>query len=424
MTGLNSLKDIITNVKSKIFPKSNVINQTTYNSSSEGSEDPYLHVAKKDINVRDGDESSDQSSDIVYYGIAENNRVNMSIDDVAESCGNEDDKLNKVVEDIKKRLTNPSEGFNHDIRHIKITPNELELIINKMEKILITENNLLKLGKKDEKYCIFGDVHGQYWDMVSQLQMTKDQVSTNLKYIFLGDLVDRGTFSLEILLHLSCWKISDPSNVYIIRGNHETEPINTRLGFRKEMITIFGEKTGTKLWTLINEKIFRNLSLGAVLYDKYFLCHGGISDQLLSLDQITKISKPYTCGVEGTLVNDILWSDPNIKNPIVDFDRNDGRSLKYGTNSTERFLQRNGLTAVIRAHQVAHNGVFTGFQRRVVSVFSAPRYNNKLSNPTGVLITDGANMDAIIMKRGKIDFTKIENICPTKLSVTEQINIF
>jgi serine/threonine-protein phosphatase 5 len=42
-------------------------------------------------------------------------------------------------------------------------------------------------------------------------------------YLFNGDFVDRGSFSVEVIITLIAWKVCLPSHFFLNRGNHETK---------------------------------------------------------------------------------------------------------------------------------------------------------------------------------------------------------
>jgi serine/threonine-protein phosphatase 2B catalytic subunit len=79
---------------------------------------------------------------------------------------------------------------------------------------------------------IVGDIHGQYYDFLKVLEIGGNP-ATN-KYLFLGDYVDRGVFSIEVLLLVLAIKINFPENVQLLRGNHECRQMTSYFNFRSE----------------------------------------------------------------------------------------------------------------------------------------------------------------------------------------------
>jgi hypothetical protein len=72
---------------------------------------------------------------------------------------------------------------------------------------------------------LFGDLHGQFGDLMRLFEeygqpSTAGDI-TYIDYLFLGDYVDRGAFSLETICLLLALKLEHPKNVHLIRGNHE-----------------------------------------------------------------------------------------------------------------------------------------------------------------------------------------------------------
>lgn len=82
--------------------------------------------------------------------------------------------------------------------------------------MLKKEPNLLKLK---DPVTVVGDIHGQYYDFVKMLDVGGDPENT--KYLFLGDYVDRGSFSVEVVLLVYTVKLNYPKTVFLLRGNHE-----------------------------------------------------------------------------------------------------------------------------------------------------------------------------------------------------------
>ena len=79
-----------------------------------------------------------------------------------------------------------------------------------------------------------GDIHGQYADLLNMI--SKAGEPGNLNYLFLGDYVDRGIQGIEVCILLFALKLNFPSNVVLLRGNHESRNMTETFTFRDEVL--------------------------------------------------------------------------------------------------------------------------------------------------------------------------------------------
>ena len=86
----------------------------------------------------------------------------------------------------------------------------------------------------NEPVVVVGDIHGQYYDLVHLIEKSGDPNKTN--YVFLGDYVDRGIFSIEVLTLLLAMKVAHPQNMFLLRGNHESRSMTEFFTFREEVL--------------------------------------------------------------------------------------------------------------------------------------------------------------------------------------------
>ena len=106
-------------------------------------------------------------------------------------------------------------------------------------------------------------------------------------YLFLGDFVDRGFYSVETFLLLLALKVRYPDRITLIRGNHESRQITQVYGFYDECLRKYGS---VNVWRYCTE-VFDYLSLSAIIEDRVFCVHGGLSPQINTLDQIRVIDR-------------------------------------------------------------------------------------------------------------------------------------
>ncbi|RKO94838.1 serine/threonine-protein phosphatase PP1-beta catalytic subunit-like protein [Blyttiomyces helicus] len=201
------------------------------------------------------------------------------------------------------------------------------------------------------------------------------------RYLFLGDYVDRWQHSIETICLLFALKLKFPDSVYLLRGNHEDAQLNRVFGFTDEC----KRKYNMKVWKTFVD-CFNYMPIAALVSDKVFCCHGGLSPDLLKISQVDLIRKPCPIPEEG-LMCDLLWADPE-KN-IKGFLPNDrGASWVFGADVVERFCNENDIDLICRAHQVVEDGYEFFANRKLITVFSAPNYDGQFDNSAGMLSID------------------------------------
>ncbi|XP_052800806.1 uncharacterized protein LOC128231722 isoform X2 [Mya arenaria] len=282
-------------------------------------------------------------------------------------------------------------------------------LCRQIKEILDGEPRLLKL--KSPMY-ILGDIHGNYRDLVcfEKTLWRMGPLLTPASFLFLGDYVDRGEFGIEVVAYLFAQKILAPSKFFLLRGNHELRSVQEMFSFKTECLNKFGESIGLQLWEAIND-CFDVMPIAATVDDKIFCVHGGIPAPELDgglVESINKVPHPLKNPEdESPLAWDIMWSDPislDVLTPeaIVDLKENKGfiNNTRRGTahffscDALISFLERNGLTHVIRAHEVQEAGFQVQQQGKLLTVFSSSHYCGG-SNEAACVLADSFKLRMI-----------------------------
>ncbi|GIQ90668.1 hypothetical protein KIPB_013547, partial [Kipferlia bialata] len=131
---------------------------------------------------------------------------------------------------------------------------------------------------------VVGDIHGQFYDLKELFRVGGDLPEAN--YLFLGDFVDRGFYSVETLFWLLALKVRYPQRVTLLRGNHESQQITQVYGFYDECLRKYGS---VNVWRYCTD-IFNHLALAAVVDNQNFCVHGGLSPTVTHMEDIQNIN--------------------------------------------------------------------------------------------------------------------------------------
>ena len=226
---------------------------------------------------------------------------------------------------------------------------------------------LFKAGKPVVKVegdvCVVGDIHGNFYDLIRIF--TKNGYPPKTTYVFLGDYVDRGDMSLEVILFLYILKINYPDKIILIRGNHEFMAVNKCYGFFDSVVKEF---SSDKVWHHFNAS-FEYLPLCCIINKNIFCVHGGISEHLQSIDNISALKFPI---VHSELVNDLTWSDPTSKHSNFMTNQR-GKGCVFGPVALAHFLKNTKMSMLIRSHECV-DGYKYSFGESLLTVFSSSCY--------------------------------------------------
>lgn len=285
-----------------------------------------------------------------------------------------------------KKLLDLNVVRQHFVHEGRLTTAQIIKILNDSDRILKAESNLVEINKMA---YVFGDFHGQFYDLVAVLDtfdLSKDTL------VFLGDYVDRGSFGCETYLYLMLLKTHYPNNIYLLRGNHESRKMTSYFTFKSECLYKYSEEVYERF-----VKSFDVLPYAALIQSKAFCCHGGLSPHLKYVRDLNKFNRFGETESEGVLC-DLLWSDPhpyryNSNADEWNFNYNRNCSYFYSYKNVTKFLKENSLSVIIRGHEVQKEGymLYDDYDGHpsVITVFSAPNYCDTYINKGAYVEFDG-----------------------------------
>ncbi|OZC10614.1 Ser/Thr phosphatase family protein [Onchocerca flexuosa] len=297
------------------------------------------------------------------------------------------EKLN--MEDVYDRRTSkPRTDIlkEHFTKEGRIQEEVAVRIISECTTLFRQEKTMLDI---EAPVTVCGDIHGQFYDLMKLFEVGGSPAST--KYLFLGDYVDRGYFSIECVLYLWALKICYPTTLFLLRGNHECRHLTEYFTFKQECKIKYSEKVYDACMDS-----FDALPLAALMNQQFLCVHGGLSPEIHTLEDIKKLDRFKEPPAFGPMC-DLLWSDPledfGSERNSEQFSHNSvrGCSYFYSYAACCDFLQHNNLLSIIRAHEAQDAGYrmyrksqATGFPS-LITIFSAPNYLDVYNNKAAIL---------------------------------------
>jgi serine/threonine-protein phosphatase 6 catalytic subunit len=271
--------------------------------------------------------------------------------------------IDKWIEDLKKGNC--------------ISEKDLKKLCIHVKNLLMEESNVVFV---QSPVTVCGDIHGQFYDLLELFKTGGEVPDTN--YIFMGDFVDRGHNSVETFQFLLCLKARYPDCITLLRGNHESRQITQVYGFYEECVRKYGNANPWKYCV----EVFDYLNLAALIDNKVFCVHGGLSPILRTIDQIQVLERLQEIPHQGAYC-DLMWSDPEDIAGWAVSPR--GAGYLFGYMATNEFVYNNEIELVCRAHQLVMEGYKYHFpDKNLVTVWSAPNYCYRCGNVASVLAFD------------------------------------
>lgn len=227
-----------------------------------------------------------------------------------------------------------------------LSERDMHTLCARVKAILIEEANIQPVSSP---VTVCGDIHGQLWDLLELFRVGGPPPDTS--YVFMGDFVDRGYFSLESFSLLMALKARWPDRVTLLRGNHESRQITQVYGFYDECQHKYGN---ANVWKACCQ-VFDYLNLAAIIDGRILCVHGGLSPEVRMLDQIRTLSRAQEIPHEGSFC-DLMWSDPDDVDTWSMSPR--GAGWLFGNTVTTEFTHLNNLDLIARAHQLVQEGLY------------------------------------------------------------------
>lgn len=208
-----------------------------------------------------------------------------------------------------------------------------------------------------ENLVVVGDLHGDFQSLkqiMHDIGFENFLSNTNNKIVFLGDYVDRGSSSIEVLHYVCDLKHKYPDSVVLMRGNHESP---SEFPFLSHDLPIkiqerFGQD-GDFVYRKILE-VFQLFTLITIIDNKISLIHGGppVLQGGNYKELVSNASQTYK---HDNTLEEILWNDPRSLESGIQYETSRRKFGKhFGSEISRKWLNVSGTCTIVRSHEPCH----------------------------------------------------------------------
>ncbi|OHT02684.1 Ser/Thr protein phosphatase [Tritrichomonas foetus] len=254
------------------------------------------------------------------------------------------------------------------------TEDEFVLLCQNFQRKYSTLPNLLSIT---QPMTVVGGVHAQLDDIHELFDVCGAVPYTS--YLFLGDFVNYGDRNIATVCLLFSLALKYPDHVYLLRGAHESRRLTLVCGLYEEIINAYGSP---RAWEALMDA-FDSLPLAAQVCYQFFCLSGGLDRNINRLNQINEFNRFVEVPLNDSW-SSLVWSIP--KEGIKDFTPIEGRhGFFFGESQVDKFLKENGLSCIIRSKQLCMNGHTCLFDKKCITVWSAPNFCGWIQNAASVV---------------------------------------
>lgn len=251
----------------------------------------------------------------------------------------------------------------------------VRFLCEKVTKIFAAEPNVIPLKPP---VVVVGDTHGHWANTIEIFRLAGWPGEKD--YLFLGDYVNRGKYSIPLILLLFALKLKFPQRVHLLRGSAESQSVCTSQGLLIESRRKYGNDAS--VFEAICQT-FTAMPVAALIGEKLFAMHGGLSPCIDHLNEIQILDRAIEQPLDGPIC-DLLWSDPEDIDGWCISPR--GAGFIWGSTITSNFVKGNNLKFILRTHQLVMEGFVWTHEHQVLTIFSAAEYCYTYGNMGAIAI--------------------------------------
>ena len=216
--------------------------------------------------------------------------------------------------------------------------------------------------KEPHSIFVLGDIHGDIDSLESLLNKAKEDELL----VSLGDYTDRGDYGFEVVDKIT--QLQKENRIIALKGNHEEyDEYGNEKFAPNTFIWEITQKTGDwhRYFKNTYSKFLESLYVAAIIPEKFLLVHGGICDEIKTIEDLVKYEKF------------VLWADPYDASGMY-MDIFTGRP-KFGEDISEKVCESLGIKKIIRSHEPrkAREGPFIEHEGKVVTTSATTVYGGK-----------------------------------------------